>query len=103
MHSLWVSTDEFCASVDLINNKGVLAYQFENAGPLPSDPVQEIHEQVEYDLHGPHLHGPHRHAEGQRLPPAAFAWCPLLQEPVKVLRPRTARVSDGFPCVDDLL
>ena len=77
---LAVSQCESCAGLDLRQSQGILAFQFENGGRLRSNPVQEIHDQVDHDLHGPHRDGSHRHGEASRWPPAIIVCRPRLEE-----------------------
>ena len=65
-------------------------------GMAYSNPVQEIHDHVDHDLHGPLGDGPHRHAKGPLRHPKAFAWCPLLQE---LVDPVGERLSEGLLAV----
>ncbi len=99
-----VSTDEFCCCVDSNDSQGVLALQFENGGRLPSNPVQEIHDHVNHDLHSQHRDGPHRHAEGPQRHLKAFATCPLLQELVDSIGERLSEFLQflmlTWRCVD---
>ena len=82
---LAVSQCESCAGVDRVHSQGILAFQFEKGGRLRSNPVQEIHDQVDHDLHGQHRDGSHRHGE------ASF-WLPA----IIVCRPRLEELVDSF-------
>ncbi len=93
---LAISRNELCCGVDRIDCQGVLALQFENVDRLLSNPVQEIHDHVDHDLHCPLRNGPHRDAKGPLRHLKAFAWCPLLQELVDSVG---ERLSEGLLAV----
>ena len=63
-------------------SKMLMKFQFDIqvGGRLRSNPVQEIHDQVDHDLHGPHRDGSHRHGEASRWPPAIIVCRPRLEE-----------------------
>jgi hypothetical protein len=75
-----LSQCESCASANLINRQGLLAFQFNNEGHFAGSPVQEIHDQVDHDLHGPRQDDSHLHGEASLWPQAKVVCGPRLQE-----------------------